>query len=167
MSCVVVLVVISRNPDNLLTVYPPESRHSTYRDRDRPAFEQQIKRVRNQSKNKQFSHSSVCLSPLLILSLPDRKCFLLKCLHDSDWPAVLFIMIEVKAEDVERSLFTHTALTDHNLDDPISPAAIYAQVSLTQTEHMSRLLWQLGCHLQPKTWLNLYPGFKTWKWEML
>lgn len=48
-------------------------------------------------------------------------------------------MIEVKAEDVERSLFTHTALTDHNLDDPISPAAIYAQVSLTQTDaHTNR-----------------------------
>lgn len=89
---------------------PQRDPHNTRRDRDRRPLWLLIKpTTNNKSKNKPFLYSSVCPSP--IFSLCNKSVYM---------PA-LCILIEVKAEDVERCLFTHT-----HLDDPISPVvAIY------------------------------------------
>ena len=99
-------------------VSPRENLHNTYRDRDRPPLWQQTTRAKiNCSSFLCLSLSSHCRSVYMPAGDLQRG----------------FILIEVKSEDVERGLFTHAALTDRNLHDPISPVATHTITQLAYT----------------------------------
>lgn len=69
-------------------------------------------------------------------------------------PAALFILMDVKAEDVEHCLCTQTAQTDRKLCDYISPAATHNTRSHLMYRHVSS-------HHRAQSWtgniLKLYP----------
>lgn len=139
------MVLIPCKLDNLLVVYSLESPSHPYPQNNNSSRDRQPPWLLIMRTSHTNNKKTIFLFVLYFLS---ENSFSFRRWYATAWPAAPFILMGVKAEDLECCLFTHTALIDRKLCDHISPAAWDLTYCMDVSGHMMEL------KADPKTCLS-------------